>query len=129
MWNGRLKAIKVPTCRSQKLCTENPGKSGWIARRIRGLEEWEVESTEKIEVLSDLDLSILNQVEDEEIKKEIEESSKLKAEIQEWIVNIDLATTAISSNSGSEDKKESVSSAGSVNSLKKSDKSGNVQKR
>lgn len=119
----------MPTRRSQTLCTENPGKSGWIARRIRGLEEWEVESTEKIEVLSDLDLSILNQVEDEEIKKEIEESSKLKAEIQEWIVNIDLATTAISSNSGSEDKKESVSSAGSVNSLKKSDKSGNVQKR
>ena len=78
--------------------------------------------SEKLGVLSDLDSSVLDQVEDEEIEEEIELSSELKAEIQERIVNIDLATAAISSNSGSEDEKESVSSAGSVNSSKKSGK-------
>lgn len=38
---------------------------------------------EKLGVLSDLDSSILNQVEDEEIEKEIAQSSELKAEIEE----------------------------------------------
>ena len=84
---------------------------------------------EKLGVLSDLDSSILNQVEDEEIEKEIEQSSELKAEIQERIVNIDLAITAISSNSGSEDEKESVSSAGSIKSWKKSGKIGQCTKK
>jgi len=86
---------------------------------------------EKLGVLSHSDSSILNQVEDEEIEKEMELSSALKTEIQGRIVNFDLATAAISSNSGSEDEKESISSAGSVNSAKKSGKSGqmNVRKR
>ena len=84
---------------------------------------------EKLGVLSDLDSSILDQVEDEEIEKEIEQSSEWKAEIQERIVNIDLAIAATSSSSGSEDEKESVSSAGSVNSSKKSGKSGQRTKK
>jgi len=50
--------------------------------------------------------------------------SALKTEIQERIVNFDLATAAISSNSASEDEKESISSAKSINSSKKSGKSG-----
>jgi len=79
---------------------------------------------EKLGVLSDFVSSILNQVEDEEIEKETEQSSALKTEIQGQIVNFDLATVAISSNSGSEDEKESISSAGRVNSAKKSGKSG-----
>jgi len=79
---------------------------------------------ERLGVLGDLDSSILNQVEDEDIEKEMEQSSALKAEIQERIVNFDLATAAISSNSGREDEEESIRSAGSVNASKKSGKSG-----
>ena len=48
-------------------------------------------------VLSNLDSTFLNQVGNEEIEKEIEESSKLKAAIQKRIVNIDLTNTANSS--------------------------------
>lgn len=48
----------------------NNGDSGCIAGRIQGLEEWEAESNEKI----DLESSIGNQVEDEEAEKDKEES-------------------------------------------------------
>ena len=52
---------------------------------------------ERLAVLSNLDSTVLNQVGNEEIEKEIEESSKLKAAIQKRIVNIDLTNTANSS--------------------------------
>ena len=45
----------------------------------------------------DLDSTVLNQVGNEEIEKEIDESSKLKAAIQKRTVNIDLTNTANSS--------------------------------
>ena len=45
---------------------------------------------DKLEVLSELNTSILDQVESDEIDKEIEETSDLKGDIQERIVNIDL---------------------------------------
>jgi len=41
----RSKEIKAPT--SHKSCTEDPGKSRWIVGRMRRLEEWQVESTER----------------------------------------------------------------------------------
>lgn len=66
-------------------------------------------------------------MEDEEIEKEIEETSELKAEIQERIVNIELAIP--STDSASEDKENSFSSSASVNLSKKSDKSGKRTKK
>ena len=45
---------------------------------------------DKLEVLSELNTSILDQVESDEIDKETEETSDLKGDIQERIVNIDL---------------------------------------
>ena len=65
-------------------------------------------------VLSNLDSTFLNQVGNEEIEKEIEESSKLKAAIQKRIVNIDLTNTANSSRD-----EELESSAASKNLSKK----------
>ena len=64
--------------------------------------------------MSNLDSTVLNQVGNEEIEKEIEESSKLKAAIQKRIVNIDLTNTA---NSSRDEELESF--AASKNSSKK----------
>lgn len=64
--------------------------------------------------MSNLDSTVLNQVGNEEIEKEIDESSKLKAAIQKRTVNIDLTSTA---NSSRDEELESF--AASKNSSKK----------
>ena len=64
--------------------------------------------------MSNLDSTVLNQVVNEEIEKEIDESSKLKAAIQKRTVNIDLTNTA---NSSRDEELESF--AASKNSSKK----------
>ena len=78
---------------------------------------------EKFGVLSELDMGILDQIEDDEIEKEIEETSELKGKMQERIVNIVLAIRSDNSSSENEDDDESISSAASVSSSKKSSKS------
>ena len=68
-------------------------------------------------------MGISNQIEDEEIEKEIEENSELKGQMQERIVNIELAIRSDNSSSENKDDNESISSAASVSSSKKSSKS------
>ena len=75
---------------------------------------------DKLGVLSELNTSILDQVEDDEIDKEIEETSDLKGDIQERIVNIELVIRSDRSSSESEDEGGSLYAATSVSSSKKS---------
>lgn len=89
----------------------------WKNTRTWEMGSWKtLEDTlnERLAVLSNLDSTGLNQVGNEEIEKEIEESSKLKAAIQKRIVNIDLTNTA---NSSRDEELESF--AASKNSSKK----------
>ena len=71
---------------------------------------------DKLGVLSELNTSILDQVEDDEIDKEIEETSDLKGDIQERIVNIELVIRSDSSSSENEDEGGSLYAAISVSS-------------
>ena len=75
---------------------------------------------EKLGVLSELNTSILDQVEDDEIDKEIEETSDMKGDIQERIVNIELVIRSDSSSSENEDEGGSLYAATSVSSSNKS---------
>ena len=75
---------------------------------------------DKLGVLSELNTSILDQVEDDEIDKEIEETSDLKGDIQERIVNIELVIRSDSSSSENEDDGGSLYAAISVSSSNKS---------
>ena len=73
-----------PTRESHRLCAENPGLlEEYDDSRNGKLKALRDTLNEKLGVLSDLDSSILNQVEDEEIEKEIAQSSELNAEIEE----------------------------------------------
>jgi hypothetical protein len=73
---------------------------------------------EKLGVLSDLDSMILNLIEEGDIENEIEETSELRSEIQERVVNIELAIA--DNDSSSDETKSSASSKGT----EKSSKSG-----
>ena len=69
---------------------------------------------------NELNTSILDQVEDDKIDKEIEETSDLKGDTQERIVNLELVIRSDSSSSESEDEGGSLYAATSVSSSSKS---------
>ena len=74
------------------------------ASKKRKLKAFRDVLNDKLSVLSELNTSILDKVEDDEIDKEIEEMSDLKEDIQERIVNIELVIRSDSSSSESKDE-------------------------
>ena len=69
---------------------------------------------------NELNTSILDQVEDDKVDKEIEETSDLKGDTQERIVNLELVVRSDSSSSESEDEGGSLCAATTVSSSSKS---------
>ena len=80
---------------------------------------------EKLGVLTELNESILNQLDEDDFEKEMDETSELKMTIQERIVNIELAIRTDSSES--EDDIESVRSSSRVSSSKKTKRLSKTQ--
>ena len=74
---------------------------------------------EKLGVLTELNVKILDQLDEDDFEKEIDETSKPKMTIQERIVNIELAIKTDSSKSEDDDDIDSVGSSSRASPSKK----------